>query len=233
MVLSVHQPQYLPWLGFFDKIVKSDCFVFLDTVQYKAREFQNRNKIRTPQGWQWLTVPVLSKGKSRQKICEVMIDNSFPWQKKHWRALNIYYHQAPYFKDYADFFESIYKKNWERLIDLNVEIIKYLLSVLEIKTPVYFESEIGTDLTGTDRIIQICKKKNADVYLSGIGAKAYLEEEKFNQTGIKLIYQNFIHPKYRQCFCKDEDSFIPYLSIIDLIFNEGKNSINILKIKNV
>ncbi len=127
MIVSVHQPQYIPWLGYFDKIDRSDCFVFLDQVQYKPREYQNRNKIRTKDGSIWLTVPVISKGMGRQKICDVKIDNSSDWQKRHWQNLKTWYGRAEFFKDHFMFFEEVYAERWEKLIDLNVHIINFIL----------------------------------------------------------------------------------------------------------
>ena len=229
MILSVHQPQYIPWLGYFDKIDKSDCFVFLDNVQYKPREYQNRNKIRTKDGWMWLTVPIISKGLGRQKICEVKIDNDSDWQRKHARSLEIWYGKAKFFKDHFSFFEDVYTGMWEKLVDLNIHIIKYLLKKLKIKTPLYYESKIGISSKGTDRIVEICKRFKADTYLSGIGGRGYLEEEKFIHERIKLEYQNFIHPVYHQLYIKGIDSFLPYMSVLDLLFNEGEKSISILR----
>jgi hypothetical protein len=228
MILSVHQPQYIPWLGYFDKIDKSDCFVFLDQVQYKAREYQNRNKIRTKDGWIWMTVPVISKGIGRQKICDVLIDNSNGWRKKHCNSLKVWYKGAEYFKDHYPFFEELYAEKSEQLENINIDIINYFLKELAINTPVYFESELGITTTKTDRIIEICKKLKADVYLSGIGGKDYLEEEKFAQAGIKLKYQEFSHPTYQQQYTERE-SFIPYMSCLDLLFNEGPNSKKIMR----
>ncbi|MBI4654119.1 MAG: WbqC family protein [Nitrospirae bacterium] len=229
MILSVHQPQYISWLGYFDKIYKSDCFVFLDSVQYKSREYQNRNKIRTKDGWIWLTVPVISKGMHQQKICDVRINNDSDWQRQHRESLRVWYGRAKFFKNYFPFFEKIYTKKWEKLIDLNVCIINYILKALKINTPIYYESELGITTQGTGRIIEICKKIGADVYLSGIGGKDYLEEEKFSQAGIKLEYQNFIHPTYHQQYMGSGNIFLPYMSCIDLLFNEGEGSGKILR----
>jgi len=226
MILSVHQPQYIPWLGYFDKIDKSDCFVFLDTVQYKKREFQNRNKIRTKEGELWLTVPVITKGQRQQSISEVRIDNSFDWRKEHGGSLKNWYGRAACF---VSFFEDIYSRQWERLIDLNFALIEFLLEQFNIDTPVRLESEVGTEAQSTDRIIELCQKLDADTYLSGQGGKNYLEEGKFAEAGIRLAYQHFSHPAYRQLFRENEDSFSPNLSAIDLLFNEGKNSLSILK----
>ncbi|RKY43027.1 MAG: hypothetical protein DRP80_06065 [Candidatus Omnitrophota bacterium] len=225
MIVSVHQPQYLPWIGYFDKILKSDCFVFLDKVQYKHREFQNRNRIRVKDGWIWLTVPVIVKGKRHQLINEVKIDNTSEWQRGHLRSLEVSYSKAEFFKDYRDWLEEVYlNRKWEKLIDLNVFIIRFILNELKIETPVYFESELGTTHTGTERIIEICKKLGADTYLSGVGGRDYLDEERFKEEGIVLKYQEFKHPIYRQVFCRDEKEFVPNLSVIDLLFNEGQES---------
>lgn len=221
MIVSVHQPQYIPWLGFFDKIKRSDCFVFLDLVQYKAREFQNRNKIRTKDGAMWLTVPVISKGLGRQKINDVLIENESPWQHKHWGGIHSSYARAPFFKRYSGFFEDVYSRKWEKLIDLNVHIIKYILQELRIDTQLRFESQIGTTKESTERIIEICKKLNADTYLSGAGGKDYLDEERFRQENIKMEYQHYDHPSYPQAF---GDEFVSYLSAIDLLFNQGEKS---------
>jgi hypothetical protein len=229
MVISVHQPQYIPWLGYFHKILKSDCFVFLDDVQYKTREFQNRNKIRTKDGWIWLTVPVVSKGKGRQKISDVRIDNSFHWRKEHLESLKTFYGRSDYFNDNIDFFDTLYSKEWEKLSELNVAIIEYVLIKLDIKTPVYFESALDIKGTKTDRIIEICAKLKADTYLSGAGGREYLEEDKFRESRIKLEYQNFNHPVYSQQFMKDKCDFLPFMSVLDLLFNEGTKSKEILE----
>ncbi len=228
MVLSVHQPQYIPWLGYFHKIAKSDVFVFLDNVQYKEREFQNRNKIRTPEGWIWLTVPVISKGKGRQNIHEVAIDNEIQWQEKHLRSLKTYYAHAEFFKEHVGFFQDLYSRKWDKLVDLNIAIIGYVLKYLEINTTVYFETKLNIASIHTERIIDICKTLDADTYFSGIGGRDYLEEGRFLEEKLKLVYQDFKHPGYRQQFMKDKEGFIPYMSILDLIFNEGPRSRAIL-----
>lgn len=229
MILSVHQPQYMPWLGFLDKIARSDAFVILDLVQYKPREFQNRNKIRTSRGPIWLSVPAVTKGLGRQKIFEVKIDNSENWQDKHWQGICSCYSRAPFFKEHCGFFEDVYAKPWGKLLDLNVHIMKYLLQAFEINTALYFESSVGTTSASTERIIELCKKMKADVYLSGAGGKVYLKESRFVEEGIKLEYQAFNHPVYGQLFAKSPDDFIPYMSAIDLLFNAGPKSGAILK----
>ncbi len=229
MIVSVHQPQYIPWLGYFDKIDKSDCFVFLDTVQYKKREFQNRNRICTAKNPIWLTVPVKTKGASHQKLSDVLIDNEIDWAHEHSRSLEVYYGSAPYFKNYYPFFKDVYNKKWDRLIDLNIQIINFVLEQLSIDTKIYLESELQTNKTSTQRIIEICQKLKADAYLSGTGGREYLVEDEFSNNDIKLQYQKFAHPQYSQQFIAGEHLFTGYMSVIDLLFNEGSNSMDIIR----
>lgn len=227
MIYSVHQPQYLPWLGFFDKIDKSDCFVFLDNVQYKHREFQNRNKIRTKDGWMWLTVPVFcARG---DKVGDIRIDNSRTWRSDHLKSLNAWYAKSDFFKEHFLFFKELYDKEWDKLIDLNVAITKYLLKALRIEKKIYFESELSAAGEKTDRIVDIGRKLGADVYLSGAGGRDYLKEERFIQAGIKLEYQDFKNPVYKQQYCESVDDFLFFMSAIDLLFNEGARSADILR----
>ncbi|MCM8796425.1 MAG: WbqC family protein [Candidatus Omnitrophica bacterium] len=223
MIVSVHQPQYLPWLGYFHKICQSDIFVFLDNVQYKHREYQNRNRIRTSNGWMWLTVPII-KGHAYPNISEVYIDNSQGWSRKHWRAITLNYAQASFFNTYKSFFNDLYGMQWERLIDLNIYIIKKINEFLGITKKIYFESELNIKTINTQRIIDICKTLKADTYLSGSGGKNYLNEELFRSNNIKLVYQDFRHPEYAQRY----QGFVPFMSAIDLLFNHGPDSLRIL-----
>lgn len=224
MIVSVHQPQYLPWLGYFHKMYNSDAFVFLDNVQYKKGEYQNRNRIRTKDGELWLTVPVSRDSGPYPNISSVRIDNSKEWQKKHRMTLCHNYAHAPFFKNYSDFFKDVYEKKWDMLIDLNMHIVKYIALSLGIDKPIYRESQLDIKTTDTMRIVDICKALKADEYLSGIGGRAYLDEKKFELNGIKLTYQDFRHPEYPQA----HRPFIPYMSIIDLMFNCGEDSLKIL-----
>lgn len=177
----------------------------------------------------WLTVPVISKGRGRQKINDVKIDNEYDWQRQHRNSLKAWYSKAEFFKDHFPFFENTYGKKWSKLKDLNICIIDYILKEFKINTPVYYESELGIITRGTGRIIEICKKLKADVYLSGTGGKNYLEEKEFPQAGIKLEYQDFVHPTYKQQYTGKDNIFLPNMSCIDLLFNEGPGSIKILR----
>ena len=225
MVVSVHQPQYLPWLGYFDKISRSDVFVLLDNTQYKKREFQNRNKIKTPKGALWLTVPVQTKGTRHQKIREIAISNDANWQRKHWQSIEWNYRKAPFFLQYKDEIQALYGSVYDKLNILNQSCVRLLMRLLNISTPIVLESDLDVRLTRTDRIIDICQKVGGTSYLSGTGGKAYLDENLLLKSGIELKYQDYIHPVYSQLF----DEFVPYLSVIDLLFNCGKESLKILR----
>ncbi|MDD2689909.1 MAG: WbqC family protein [Candidatus Omnitrophica bacterium] len=224
MIIAAHQPQYLPWLGYFHKIYEAQAFVFLDNVQYEERGYQNRNRIRTKDSWIWLSVPVLKTEQPYPNISQVYIDNSQDWNKRHWRSIYLNYTRSAFFKEYSGFFEDLYSKKWERLIDLNIHLIKSINQFLGIDKKIYLESQFKINSASTQRIIDICQALKADVYLSGAGGKAYLEEEKFQQNNIKLIYQQFKHPEYTQL----HKPFLPFMSIIDLMFNHGPDSLKIL-----
>lgn len=227
MILSVHQPQYLPWLGYFDKVASSDLFVFLDLPQYKKREFQNRNRIKGGNGEVWLTVPVVSKGKFEQPIREVEIDNTQDWQDSHWKSLELNCKKAPYWAEVSAGLRPFYEKKWTHLCDLNLQMCLHFFKALGIQTPYKIESEIGTSTVSTERLIELCKKTGSDTYLSGSGGKDYMDEGRFTAENLKLEYQHYTHPQYRQLFPKQP--FLPYLSIVDLMVNEGPESLRILR----
>lgn len=222
-MVAIHQPQYLPWLGYFDKIDRADRFVFLDNVQYKKNEWQNRNRIRTSQGWQWVTVPVLYS--FPQKIREVKINNGLNWRKKHLHALTYNYSRAAYFKDFIGFFEETYNREWSYLVDINIHIIRYLVEALGIETEVFLASELSPSEDPTGRLIDICKSLGADTYLSGVDGVKYMDMERFEREGIRVVVQDFKHPTYNQNF----KGFIPNMSVVDLLFNHGDRSLEILR----
>ncbi|MGB2961856.1 MAG: WbqC family protein [Candidatus Omnitrophota bacterium] len=223
MKVAIHQPQYLPWLGFFDKMDRADVFVLLDDVQYKKNEWQNRNKIRNVEGWQWLTVPVLHE--FGQKISEVKIDNEKNWKDKHLKSLELNYSRAPYFEKHFSFFRESFSREWGSLADLNVHFIRFLKNTLGIKTEILVSSALGIKSEKTERLVEICMFLKADTYLSGAGGTDYLDEGRFYQSGIELEFQGYFHPEYKQVF----EGFYPYMSVVDLLFNHGDNSLNIIK----
>jgi len=226
MIVSVHQPHYLPWLGYFDKIDRSDVFVVLDNVQYKKREYQNRNRIRTAAGVRWLTVPVVTKGRYYQKTGEVEVDNEEDWRGTHLRTLELSYRRAPHFGPVFDgYAAALGAKEWTKLCELNVATTRFFMERLGIATPVRFESELGAPGEKTERIINICRALGADVYLSGAGGAAYLDGAAFEAAGIELRYQQFRHPRYPQV----HGGFEPYMAAIDLLFNAGDESMEIIR----
>lgn len=216
MKVAIHQPQYLPWPGYFNKILQCDIFVFLDDVQYKKNEWQNRNKIKTATGEQWLTVPVHYK--FGQKINEVKIDNKIFWFKDHLKSIKINYSKSIFFHEFFPYVENFLNKEYEKLVDVNIESVKMILFYLGIKKKIVLSSDLQVEGEKTQRLVNICKKLKADVYVSGIGAKDYLEIEEFKKNNIKVVFQQYTTPEYPQLFGK----FIPNLSIIDMIFNTGK-----------
>lgn len=221
---SIHQPAYIPWLGYFDKMAKSDIHIFLDDAKYSKNNLFNRNKIKTPQGEAWLTIPV--KYKSDLPICQTQIDNSSDWRKNHFKTIKLNYARAPYFKEYLDFLEKFYSKNWRYLSDLTISMNKAIADLLGIEVKFLKSSELKVAGTKNEKLINLCKKVRADTYLSGLGAKdthlnpygkPYLDEELFLKNNIRVIYQKFSYPQYQQLW----GEFIPNLSIIDLLFNCG------------
>lgn len=214
--VAIHQPQYLPWPGYFNKILQCDIFVFLDDVQYKKNEWQNRNKIKSANGELWLTVPVHYK--FGQKINEVEIDNKIFWRKDHLKSIKVNYQKTKFFKEFYPYVESLLSKEYKKLVEVNVESIKMLMDYLGIKKEIVFSSQLQVEGEKTKRLVNICKKLSCDVYISGIGAKDYLDISEFEKNNIKVVFQNYTVPEYPQMFGK----FIPNLSIIDMIFNVGK-----------
>ena len=178
MVISMHQPEHLPWLGFFHKMSLVEVFVLMDIVQYTKQNWQNRNRIRTSHGFNWIIVPIITRGKRYQKINEAEIDwrDSY-WPKRIIGAIENNYSRAPYFSNYCDELEKIYCDiKWNKLVDLNITLINELTSWLGIKTKLINASSLGVEGKSTDLIISICKKLNAKTYLSGKFGKNYLEE---------------------------------------------------------
>jgi hypothetical protein len=222
--LGIHQPGYLPWLGFFKKMSDSDVFVFLDDIQYERRNWQNRNYIRTSSGSTLLTIPTISNFDS--KINEVKIDNTKNWALKHKKSILTNYSKSAHFEEHKEFIEEIYERNFDSLIEIDIEIIKYIMKKLEIKTRTVFSSELHVSGNGSDRVLNICKAIGCDHYISGVTwAKDNLRIEDFTKNGITVQLKEFQHPMYRQCY----HPFVPNMAAIDLLFNEGKNSQEILK----
>jgi hypothetical protein len=225
-VIAIQQPEHLPWLGFFDKMAKSDYFVYLDNVQFKKRYFENRNRIRTERGSQWITVPVLTKGCYHQKINEVIIDNEQNWRRKYLSTVRHTYAKARYLGEYIDELEKIIQQGFERLVDLNLALIEWGRERLVIRRPTILASQIREyKERGSDLILAICKDLGAKVYISGPNGRKYLELDSFGKENIKVIYHDYEHPVYQQL----HQSFLSHMSIIDILMNHGRDSIQYIK----
>ncbi len=223
--IAIMQPGYLPWLGFFELMCHCDLFVFLDDVQYTKRDWRNRNRIRTYNGWQWLTVPVFNRNKSGQLIRDVRINNYGSWQKQHFKALQIHYGKSKFSNLFLPEFENIYSKKWDKLLDLNVELILLLAEMLLIKIPWVFSSQLNIKSKKSERILEICKLLNADELYDSKAASDFLDLSLFEKEEISVKFQDFVHPVYDQVY----KPFIPYMSVIDLLFNYGEKSLKVIR----
>lgn len=224
MKLSAHQPQYMPGLRFFSKMKNSDLFAYLDDVQYEKREFQNRNKVRTGKGWQYLTVPVMVKGKFSQKINEVRLNPTYAWQTEHWRAIQLNYSKARYFRDYAAELAALYSGKYARLMEIACASVDFLRNAFGIATSIVFSSSFKLSSVSTSRLVELCAVAGVDEYYSGAGAREYLDEKLFAGNHIKLTWQNFKVLPYPQVFA----GFEPDMSALDLLLNCGPESLKYL-----
>jgi hypothetical protein len=220
--MVILQPGYLPWLGFFEQMYRSDIFVFYDDVQYDKNGWRNRNRIKTADGISWLTVPVHAS--TSLKVLDIKIDNSKDWQRKHIKALKINYSKASYFNKYWPIFEKILTQKWDKLLDLNIAMIYQINKILDLERKIEFASKLNIGGDRITRLINTCKYFNADTFYEGAAGKDYIDEKIFNEAGIKVEFQDYKHPVYHQL----HGDFISYLSIVDLIFNEGPKSLEIL-----
>jgi len=220
-ILSIHQPNFLPWLGYFDKIRKSDVFVILDEVQIpRGKSVANRNKIKTAQGEQELVVPLYRPKGYEGKVPYTMVEIADQkWHKKALKAIELNYSQAPYFERYFSKLRELFAMN--HFFRMNLSFIRFVTGELGIDTPLKLLSEINGDLgSKNELIVNLCTHFDANVYLSGKGASKYNDPDYLRQNEISLEYQKFDHPVYNQL----HGEFIPNLSVLDLLMNHGPNS---------
>lgn len=220
MIVGIHQPNYLPYLGFFDKLKKSDVFIVYDDAQFNKGDFQHRNKIRIHHGSKWLTVPVEKKHIPINQIKirnDIQIDNT-KWMDNHFKQIYDNYSKAPYFNKYQSQLLDIYSETYDFLVDININLIKFLSNAFDIKTKVVFSSELDLNFTSTEKIIELVKAVGGDTYLSGPAGINYLDKEMLKTQEIDLVFQGYEHPVYKQQY----DGFVPYMSSLDLLLNEGK-----------
>lgn len=224
MILAAHQPQFAPWLGFFDKLDSADVFVLLDNVQFKKNEWQNRNRIKTAEGPQWLTVPVSFR--FGDKISDVRIADSHNWRHRHQQTLKTCYSRAQYFQEIFDLYNDTISNEWDKLCELNIALLQALTSRLGVDTRIAVASEMDPLPDGRDeRLIELCMRFGADTYLAGAGGRQYMQVNKFRQTEVTVNFQDYQHPVYEQLF----GEFSPQLSILDLLFNYGTKSLEVIR----
>ncbi len=234
MRIAIYQPSFIPWLGYFDLFLKSDVFVFYDDVQFTKRDWRTRNRIRTDRGWLWMSVPVrLEKSYFEYKINEVLIDHSQDWIGKHLKTFYHYYKRAKYFNEVMGLIEEVYEKRHRFLndfiTDIFLTIVNYMNCPRKPKVVYSHSLYIPSDLRKTDRLIYIIKTHFPEVreYLTGPTAKNYLDVSKFEKVNVKVIWHKYDHPFYNQILWGSK-IFISHLSIVDLLFNHGKESCDIL-----
>jgi hypothetical protein len=230
MIVAAHQPHYLPWLGYLDKLAKADLFVVMDDLQYEAQNFQNRQRVKINHGASWLTVP-LAHGSQADRICDKRIDNSGSprqhWQRRHWATLETHYGRAPFFRHYADELRDVYTRPWTSLVELDLHMLELARYWLDLSVPIVRSSSLGLTGQKTDRLIDLCKKVGARAYLSGGGGStSYLDVEQMGRAGIGVIWQHFVHPRHPQRY--GELGFAPRLGFLDLVLNCGDASRDVL-----
>ena len=234
-IVTGHQPAYLPWGGLLHKISLADVFVFMDDVQYLEQDWNNRNRVKGPNGPFWLTVPVRSKASVGKRLRDVLIssdgwESPRHWQRLHWRSMQSCYGRAPYWDTHAPFFEDLYtRKPWKWLVDVNESVLRYLLEALEIGVEWVCASTYGFDGVKSDLVLDHCRKLRGDVCVVGALARDYLVADRFFHEGVSVYYQDYRQPVYRQRF----GGFISNLSVVDLLFNCGPASRSVLMSCNV
>ena len=224
MIVSIHQPNYLPWLGFFDKIKRSDLFVIFDDVQFPRgkKHFAHSTQIKTPHGTKWLSVQIKNNS-AMVSFNDTIINYDIDWHHEHLRLMELNYKDTPYFNDYYQDLETIIKREYKSLTELSTDLIRYFMTKLNIRTTIARSSELSKrDEKGSDKIFSILENVNATDYLtgSGPGSQRYIDEEEFKKREINLHWQNYECKEYNQLF----GDFIPYLSVVDLLFNHGEKA---------
>lgn len=218
MKIAIHQPDYIPWLGYFYKMYLSDVFVFLDDSQFQKNYLNNRNKIKTPQGWTYLTIPVERKNGLMTNINETRTIDEMNWKEKHLKALEMNYKKCLYFNEIFPEIKELIEKEYNNIAELNEALIVHIARKFGILPKIVVaSSELNIKSSKEQRVLDICKLYKADEYLSGNGAKDYQKEEDFTKEGIKLTYINYKPIKYNQRF----GEFIESMSVLDYIFNKG------------
>lgn len=219
MILSGHQPNYWPYPGLIGKIMLSDCFVYVTKVQFEKKSWQKRNRVRTKEGWNYIQVPTITKGKFDQDICDVEIDNNSDWREKTLKTIQLLYGKAPYFKEYYDFLKELYGKEWKKLSNLDIHIMNFVLEDLGCKTKIFYDQDYEFEGAKTAMLVDMCRKLDCDTYLSNLGSSAYVQIDEFTDVGLNHRYIDYKGVTYRQQF----GGFEPGLSVLDMLMNCGRD----------
>lgn len=223
MRVSIHQPEHLPWLGFFHKMACCDLYVLLDNVQFTKNNYQNRNRLIDQNGVvYWSTVPVRMAGHTDRKICDMETDDAQPWRRKCWARIASSYRRHPFFGQLAPRVEAIFNAEHRSLVDLNIALIDLFRQELRIDVPMKRASMLDVAGTRSELLLSICKHVGAGRYLSGPSGRDYLDSGLFERHGVEIDYHQFTHPAY------PAPLFKPYLSTLDLLMNHGPGSRAIL-----
>lgn len=231
MIVAAHQPHYLPWLGYFDRIRRAELFILLDHVQFERQNYQNRARIKAVDGPRWITVPVHQKSRDELILDKLVFngaDEKEHWGRKTYLLLEQTYARAPYFKAYAPALKSILvERRWEKLVDLNIALLKFCLDALQIKTPLVRSSQLKVSGAKSELVLNMCLASKASAYIAGMGAsRRYLDLEAFKRAGVEVVWQEFVHPQYPQL--PPGSPHQPGLSVVDLLFNCGPGSAAVL-----
>jgi hypothetical protein len=226
MIVSINQPAYLPWLGYFERIARSDVHVVLDDVQFEKNSFVNRNRVLGSGGPVWLTVPVETSGRFGELSIHQLAIADDRWRKKHWATMKQSYAKAAHFREHAAFFESVYGRAWPRLGELIGEINGYLVGALGIAAKVVSSREVGHVGAKDELVLDLCRRLGATTYLSGALGRSYLREERFAAAGIEVVYQDYRPARYAQGRVDGADGaggaeFVPALAAVDAVFRLG------------
>jgi WbqC-like protein len=232
MLVAIHQPNFLPWLGYFDRMIEADRFVLLDHVQFERRNYQNRALIRLEDDSRWLTVPVVQLSQ-KERIIDKRVDNPEDtsgtrwWGPNHFNTLRYAYRKAPFFDMYGDRLRDILCARWEKLVDLNIALLEFARDALDITTPMVRSSEMDVAGQRSALLLNICVASGASAFLGGMGgSRGYLEHDAFAAANVGVKWQVFAHPVYPQC---GNAPFVKGLSVVDLLFNCGPKSADILR----
>ncbi|MRR37897.1 hypothetical protein EG829_25270 [bacterium] len=225
MIVGILQPGYLPWLGFFEQLYRSHVFVLYDDVPYDKNGWRNRNRIKTASGAQWLTVPVRASLSERTLVRDAEIDNARNWRRSHLRSIEQSYSKAPFFERYISGLREVYESDWDLIADLDERLIRMIAAWLGMGDKrIVRSSDLGVTGGRIDRLVALCGKVGADTLYEGSAGRNYIDVAEFRQNGIEVIFQDYVHPTYSQL----HGEFIPFLSVIDLLFMHGDGSMPIL-----